>query len=504
MRLRGHLPTLLREFRSPVAAAATIYASRHLTMPSKDEPLPKFNATVLLSLAVAYQFLFHGSALLEAQVVDSAGVEIVWAAPASDGPGAARRCVLGEEPSVVIGGPAGEEGALREVKSVVQLLDGRIAVANAGSGQIKVFGETGEHLYSVGELGDGPGDFRGLEILGVHGNRILAYDLTPSRITMLDFEGKLVDTMQVEFDSRLHEETGGWASGIEVPRGMRAVGWLGSGILVLKDTQRACRNCDGPVLDKSVKQKESTADLMLVGLDGSLVARLEGFPADDWAVLNEWSEISTPERPQRRRDSFSVTLGRAIKWGPTFQNVSKSVRTPYSKSFQAAVGRTLVAVGHTATAEVRFFDADGRLVRIFRRSTPPRRVGDAAREAWILEQSEGLDPPKRESRRAELASVEFPEFAPAFKSLALDGRERLWVEEFAGPGTGGAGRWTVYGGDGASFGSVATPPGFRPASFGTDHVLGVWKDERGVEYVQRYDLACTTPSAEGATVARYD
>ena len=464
-------------------------------METKDQPLPKLNATILLSLAAACPPLFHGSAQLEAQVVDSAGVEIIWAAPPADGPGAARQCVLGEEPSVVIGAPAGEEGALHEVESVVQLPDGRIAVANAGSGQIKVFGETGEHLHSVGQLGHGPGDFRGLAMLGVHGNRILAYDSMPSRITMVDFEGKLVDATQVKFASRFHDETGGWVSGLEVPRGMHAVGWLGSGILVLKETQRACRNCDGMVLGKSVEQMESTADLTLVGLDGSLVARLEGFPADDWAVLNEWSEISTPERPQRRRDSFSVTLGRAIKWGPTFQNVSKSVRTPYSKSFQAAVGRTLVAVGHTATVEVRFFDADGRLLRILRRSTPPRRVGDAEQEAWILEQTEALDPPKRESRSAELASVEFPEFAPAFKSLALDGHERLWVEEFAGPGTDDAGRWTVYGEDGASFGMVATPPGFRPASFGTDHVLGVWKDERGVEYVQRYELSegCRTP-----------
>ncbi len=465
----------------------------------------RFDATVLLSLAAVCLSSFYGSGPLEAQVVDSAGVEIIWAAPASDGPGAVGQCVLGEEPSAVIGGPAGEEGALHEVESVVQLPDGRIAVANAGSGQIKVFSETGEHLYLVGQLGDGPGDFRSLAMLGVHGNRILAYDSMPSRITMLDFEGKLVDTTQVEFGSRLYDETGGWVSGIEVARGMPAVGWLGSGILVLKETESACRNCDGLVYGKSVQQMESVADLMLVGLDGSLVARLEDFPGDDWAVLKEVSELSSAELPQRLRDSFPVAEGFSIVWGDGgFRTESESVTTPYSRSFQAAVGRTLVVAGHTATAEVRYFDADGRLVRILRRSTPPRRVGGTTKEAWILEQTEGLDPPQRERRRAELASVEFPEFAPAFKSLALDGRERLWVEEFSGSGTSAAGRWTVYGEDGASFGVVATPPGFRPASFGADYVLGVWEDDLGVEYVQKYDFACTTPPANGATVARSD
>jgi len=467
--------------------------------------LPRFDATVLLSLAAACPFPFYGSGPLGAQVVDSAGVEIIWVAPASDGPGAAGQCVLGEEPSVVIGGPAGEEGALHEVESVVQLPEGRIAVANAGSGQIMVFGEMGEHLHSTGRLGDGPGDFRGLAMLGVHGNRILAYDSMPSRITMLDFEGGLVETTQVEFGSRLHDETGGWISGLEVPRGMPAVGWLGSGILVLKEQTRSpCHSCDGLVHGESAQQMESTADLMLVRLDGSLVARLEGFSGDDWVMLKNVSELSSADLPQRFRDLFGSAEGVPIVLGDGFRTATKSVTTPYSKSFQAAVGRTLVVAGHTATAEVRYFDADGRLVRILRRSAPPRKVGDAAKEAWIVEQTEGLDPPKRESRRAVLASVEFPEFAPTFKSLALDGRARLWVEEFAGSGTGAAGRWTVYGKDGASLGMVATPPGFRPASFGADHVLGVWENELGVEYVQKYDLACTTPPADGATVARSD
>ena len=452
-------------------------------MDAKDWPLLRFDATVLLSLVVACLYSAYGSDPLEAQVVDSAGVEIIWAAPASNAPGAARQCVLGEEPSVVIGGPAGEEGALREVKSVVQLPDGRIAVASAGSGQIKVFGETGEHLHSVGQLGHGPGDFRGLAMLGVHGNRILAYDSMPSRITTLDFDGRLVDTTQVEFGSRLYQEMGGWVSGIEVPRGMHAVGWLGSGILVLKEqTRRPCHSCDGLVYGESGQQRQSTADLMFVRLDGSLVARLEGFPGDDWVVLREVSE------PMSDKIVFAT----------------ESVRTPYSKSFHAAVGRTLVVAGHTAKAEIRFFDADGQLVRILRRSTLARRVGDAAKETWILEQTEGLDPPKRDRRKTALAAVDFPESAPVFKSLVLDDRERLWVEEFVGPGKDGTGRWTVYGEDGASLGMVATPPGFRPASFGADHVLGVWEDELGVEYVQKYELACTPSPADGTTVSRHD
>ena len=32
------------------------------------------------------------------------------------------------------------------------------------------------------------------------------------------------------------------------------------------------------------------------------------------------------------------------------------------------------------------------------------------------------------------------------------------------------------------------PAGFRPHEIGLDYLLGVWKDELGVEYVQLYDL----------------
>ena len=401
-------------------------------------------------------------ALLDAQAVDSAGVEIVQVGPADDGWTVSGSCVLGDEPSLQIGSLAGEESALFRTEAAVQLPDGRIAIANAGSGEIKVFGETGEHVWSVGRLGDGPGDFRRLTALGVHDDRILAYDSEPSRITAVGFGGQIVETTQVEFASRQYERTGGRVGGLAMARGMPAVGWLGRGVLILQETERSRGR---PVMGESVELQESTADLAFVGLDGGLVARIEGLPGDESVI---------------RRNNTSSSQGMTF--------VSTRMTTPYSKTFQAAVGQGRVVAGHTATDEVRFFDADGRLVRILRRLNRPRRVGDGAKDTWIREQAERFDPSQRRRFRQQLSAVEFPEYMPAFESLALDARDRLWVQEFVGPDAVGS-RWTVYDAGGAPVGVVAMPPRFRPASFGLDHVLGVWEDDLGVEYVQKYDLS---------------
>ena len=36
--------------------------------------------------------------------------------------------------------------------------------------------------------------------------------------------------------------------------------------------------------------------------------------------------------------------------------------------------------------------------------------------------------------------------------------------------------------------TVVRPPGFRPHDIGADYVLGVWRDELGIEFVRMYDL----------------
>jgi hypothetical protein len=49
-------------------------------------------------------------------------------------------------------------------------------------------------------------------------------------------------------------------------------------------------------------------------------------------------------------------------------------------------------------------------------------------------------------------------------------------------------RWTVFDADGRMLGDIVFPTRFRPLHSGGDFVLGVWKDQLGVERVGMYGL----------------
>jgi hypothetical protein len=46
----------------------------------------------------------------------------------------------------------------------------------------------------------------------------------------------------------------------------------------------------------------------------------------------------------------------------------------------------------------------------------------------------------------------------------------------------------VFDPSGKLLGAVAMPPGFAPSEIGRDYVLGVWKDDVGLEHVRRYGM----------------
>jgi hypothetical protein len=65
--------------------------------------------------------------------------------------------------------------------------------------------------------------------------------------------------------------------------------------------------------------------------------------------------------------------------------------------------------------------------------------------------------------------------------VARDGT--IWLEE--GQEDGDAGRvWRVLSPAGAPIATVAMPDGFRPVVIESNRVLGVWRDELGVEQVE--------------------
>lgn len=91
---------------------------------------------------------------------DSAGIEIV-----ENSQGASSkvppRLSLSVEPTLQIGSRGGHETALHRVVGTTRLADGRIVVANAGTGELRAFGPAGEFVdldgRTIGKAGSWPG-----------------------------------------------------------------------------------------------------------------------------------------------------------------------------------------------------------------------------------------------------------------------------------------------------------------------------------------------------------
>lgn len=81
------------------------------------------------------------------------------------------------------------------------------------------------------------------------------------------------------------------------------------------------------------------------------------------------------------------------------------------------------------------------------------------------------------------------EHFPAFTSIKSDAADHLWIEEYEVMGEEGPGSlWTVFDPEGRVLGFVETPAGLVVLEIGEDYIVGRFKDELDVEYVQVWPL----------------
>ncbi|MDE2979777.1 MAG: hypothetical protein OXU74_01155 [Gemmatimonadota bacterium] len=104
--------------------------------------------------------------------------------------------VLADEPLLRIGmldGPV--EYLFGSVSGAIRLGDGSVVVADEQGRHVRMFDSGGEHVWTSGREGEGPGEYRGLWLLrGCPGAAVTVYDWRIKRITELDSDGSVVDT----------------------------------------------------------------------------------------------------------------------------------------------------------------------------------------------------------------------------------------------------------------------------------------------------------------------
>lgn len=346
---------------------------------------------------------------------------------------------LSDEPLVTIGGDADEEAhQLHQLSGATRLADGRIAVANGGSHEIRFFAADGRHLATTGGKGGGPGEFEMLGWIGrFAGDSLLAYDWTTRRLTAYGPAGDPAGSTTLAFQAGL--------------RSPEAVGALDDGQVVAR-----------PGFDRQFGQGErrDTLPVLLYRRDGGQADTLGVWPGTERFFLR------TPQMAAHR----GVGFGRDV--------------------FVAAGGSRIV-VGASDQHQVTLHDATGAVERIVRVAGEAEPVPATAVEEWrntIRESFERLPPPL--STGLDASAVPARTTYPAFAGLAVDPAGGYWVRDYPRAYTDPA-RWTVFAADGTPLARVTLPDGAELLEVGADHVLTRSRDAQDVERIEFHALRRT-------------
>jgi hypothetical protein len=371
-------------------------------------------------------------------VRDSAGIRIAESTAPQWKEGAG--WMLSAEPTLDIGVVDGApEYQLSQVRDALRLASGQIAVANAGSQEIRFFDESGKYLRSVGGEGGGPGEFQMLSwIRALPGDTLVVYDPRLLRLTTFDPQGTFVGSTNLE----LKAEKGHHLS----PAGQFADGTL---FVQLGQVFSPGEVKSGVVRDPVSYLRYSTAGALL-----NPVAHLRG------------SEAFVES------DEKSLAVSGLI----------------FGRSPEYAVAGNRVFAADNDTYEIGVYGMDGKLVELIRWRAEPHPVTRADFDAMIRKGTESMDNPSLRQRfTAMFEKMPVPSTLPAFSNLEVDSEGNLWVQEYPAPAAEGT-EWTVFDAEGRMLGAVSMPDRFRPMRIGGDSVLGVWKDELDVEHVRMYRL----------------
>jgi len=372
-------------------------------------------------------------------VRDSAGVTIVEnrGAVALDGGGWS----LAARPNVTIGSVDGpEEAQLYRVRGALRLPDGRIAVANDGSKEIRMFGADGTHVRSWGREGEGPGEFSSMILTGRSGDSLVVLDRRLRRVSLVHPDAGFVRSFPVG-EAVASYPLGGW--------------FFETGSVLIRDLP----------LDEATVFAEGLqrAPIPFKSCD------MSGALAADFGALPGAEQINVT----RQAEGGLVTYLASV---------------PFGKSSQIAIAGDRLFVGGQDAFEIEMFGSDGALRRIVRLDRDPVPVRDADLEAYILAEVAGVaDENEARSRRQDLEQMPRVENKPAHGAIYADGAGYLFVEDFREPGNE-VPVVNVFDPEGKLVGRFDLPVGIQVLGIGADYLLSLYRDEMEIEYLRLYDL----------------
>lgn len=397
------------------------------------------SGALLLALSVA---LFPACGAGEAEVPrvnairDSAGVRIVENATPQWPDGRGWR--IDPSPLVEIQGP-GESGSdpLFEVAGALRLADGRIVVANGGANALYFFGPDGAFLSSVGAEGAGPGESRRMDaLLPYRGDSLAVFDAAMQRLSVFSDEGQLGRTVRVD---------------VPGPR-PHMIGALADGPLVVGNS---------PFQPGTGVWRDS-AVYVQVAANGERIDTLGRWPTEEM---------------------YSIQYDGRPVWG----------YRPFGRRTWAVAAGDALHVGTGDAYEIETYTSNGRLARLIRAAQRGAALGKEHIARYERERLEG----SRGSRaypvvEGVLASgkVPYPNRLPPHGSILAADDGGLWVQHVPLPGDQTI-RWSVFNPEGRLLGTIAAPPDLQLLQVGPDFVLGLYRDDVGIESVRLHRLERT-------------
>lgn len=374
---------------------------------------------------------------------DSAGITIVEnLAPAWS---EAERWFVPPEPALEIGVQDGApEYQLFRVGDAARLPDGRIAIANTGGAEIRVYGADGSYDATIGRRGQGPGELHFPQELYVAGDTLIVVDGLELELFRLDgrhlTRRTLDPTLFINTLGSGHFSEGAFA----LPGGEWLLHVYERGVLQapLGALYR------GDLLYMRWEPVEGSVDTL--ALHGGI----------------EQARFDHGGRPSHAVALFARRSDWHIDWSGD---------------------RVLLGNGERPEVEVHGPGGTLRLVR-WPDERPEVTPEDIAAERQArLDWIRTLPPDQAAERRRTLEALPDPDRFPAHGSLRTDAHGSLWVQEYPVP-TGGADRWRVFDPSGILLGTVALPKDLRVLEIGDDDLLALHRDDLGVERLRVYRL----------------
>jgi hypothetical protein len=135
----------------------------------------------------------------------------------------------------------------------------------------------------------------------------------------------------------------------------------------------------------------------------------------------------------------------------------------------------------------RIDDLDGRLLELLRGPAVDLEIRPEHLAHYRGDVLSNVSAERRPQVERELRDMPLPEGFPAFDRLERDAAGHLWARRFLRPGDERR-FWAVFSLEGVLLGEVEVPRELQVTEIGADYVLGIARDELGVERVRLHGL----------------